>query len=228
MFSLESEYFSVSKKDVRTLEEVKDEVESEEKKEDEEFDQQFEQQFEQQQFDFDFGDNNDDDDDNKSARELLNESRDDVVDAVPIDEAPKPVEKEEELKGVANFFIRKLMEYDRRLFKYPITKPSDKSYVSQCSANETRQPSLLTLEQFNRMVEEYEKDDVDFHIYPLKPGQKETVSKSSDPNNVITVLRYGSNPAKENYFVCSQMYCTRRIAIQMRDPLPIFDMRLSN
>ena len=207
MFSLESEYFSVSKKDVRTLEKITDEVESEEEEEAEQVeDSAF--QFEQQ-FDFDFGEKEEEEEDEKSAKELLKESVDEVVETVPVDEAPKAVEKEEELKGVANFFIRKLMEYDRRLFKYPITKPSDKSYVSQCSANETRQPSLLTAEQFNRMVEEYETDDVDFHIYPLKPGQKETVTKSSDPNNVITVLRYGSNPAKENYFVCSQLYCTR-------------------
>jgi hypothetical protein len=209
MFSLETDYFSVSKKDAQILEKITNEVElNEEAEADETEDNAFDFQ---PQFDFDFGEKSEDeeDEDKKSAKQLLKESIDETVEPMPVDEAPKPVEKEEELKGVANFFIRKLMEYDRRLFKYPITKPSDKSYVSQCSANETRQPSLLTPEQFNRMVEEYENDDVDFHIYPLKPGQKETVTKSSDPNNVITVLRYGSNPAKENYFVCSQMYCTR-------------------
>lgn len=210
IMSLESEYFSVSKRDVATMEKAEVESQADEEEEEGEEDLNFEQQF-----DFDIGEadgsnSSDEEDSKKSPKQKLKEASEALI----VPEAKAEVkeqkdEKEEELKGVANFFIRKLMEYDRRLFKYPITKPSDKSYVSQCSANETRQPAVLTPEQFARMIDEYKDDDVDFQIYPLKPGQKDTLSKSADPNNTITVLRYGSNPTKENYYVCSQFYCTR-------------------
>ena len=74
-----------------------------------------------------------------------------------------------------------------------------------------RQPALLTYEQYDRMIKEYDREDdnVVFHQYPLDPGQKEIINKSTDPNNIVTVLRYGSNPSKPNYFICSKYFCTR-------------------
>jgi len=137
----------------------------------------------------------------------------------------------DEDKGTANFFIRKLKEVDRSLFDYVVKEPTEKrtrdgtykkvkekSYVQGCAANEMRQPAALTQTQYESMIEEYEHDDIQFQLYPLgeiidKKGRrvkdKDIVDQRSDPDKIITVLRYGSNPLKENYYVCSEYFCIR-------------------
>jgi len=108
-------------------------------------------------------------------------------------------------KGVANFFIQKLKEIDNSLFDFPTKHPSDLGYVQACAANEMRQPAALTREQFDDMMEEYEADDVDFRVYPPNEGDNfEEPTKTDNPDNIITVLRY-----RNNYYVCSELFCTR-------------------
>ena len=205
MFSLDEEYFAVSKREVRSLVEAEAEVEvdkSESSVQDEEED------YIDNERDYDFkldGDSQDGDGDviseTVSVKEkIIKESKDDVATVT------SSVDDEKD-KGVANYFIRKLQEYDKDLFKFK----AKKTYVLQCAANEMRQPALLTFEQYNRMINEYvrEDDNVTFHLYPLEPGQKETIHKSTDPNDVVTVLRYGSNPARPNYYICSRYFCTK-------------------
>jgi len=128
-------------------------------------------------------------------------------------EIKKPVVKEEEPetakeKGFANFFLKKLKETDSALFEYTPKNPSEKQYVQMCAANEMRQPSVLTQEQYQAMIEEY-GDDVIFQKYPLEEGVKDMVDVRSESDNIVTVLEYGSNPRRTNYYVCSEFFCTR-------------------
>ena len=111
-------------------------------------------------------------------------------------------------KGFANFFLKKLKEVDSALFEYTPKNPSEKQYVQMCAANEMRQPAVLTQEQYEAMREEY-GDDVIFQEYPLKEGDPDIVDVRSDPDNIVTVLRYGSNPRRESYYICSEYFCTR-------------------
>ena len=77
-----------------------------------------------------------------------------------------------------------------------------------CAANEMRQPSVLTQEQYQAMIEEY-GDDVIFQKYPLEEGVKDMVDVRSESDNIVTVLEYGSNPRRTNYYICSEFFCTR-------------------
>lgn len=205
MFSLDEEYFAVSKREVRSLVEAEAEVEvdkSEASAQDDDED------YIDNDRDYDFkldGDSDYVEEDVKSEtlsvrEKIMKESKDDVVTVT------SSIDDEKD-KGTANYFIRKLQEYDKDLFKFK----AKKTYVLQCAANEMRQPALLTFEQYDRMVKEYvrEDDNVTFNLYPLEPGQKETINKSTDPNNIVTVLRYGSNPYRPNYYICSRYFCTK-------------------
>ena len=112
---------------------------------------------------------------------------------------------EDTTKGVANFFIQKLKEIDNSLFDFPTKHPSDLGYVQACAANEMRQPAALTREQYDDMIVEYEEDEVDFRVYPPNEGEDfEEPSKTDNPDNIITVLRY-----RNNFYVCSELFCTR-------------------
>lgn len=113
---------------------------------------------------------------------------------------------EDTTKGVANFFIQKLKEVDKSLFDFPISHPSDLGYVQACAANEMRQPAALTRQQYDDMLEIYRDDiNVDFRLYPPNEGEQyEEPDKFSNPDNIITVLRY-----RNNYYVCSELFCTR-------------------
>jgi hypothetical protein len=204
MFSLDKEYFVTSKREVRSLVEAEAEVEVD-KSEDADADAD-EDDYIDNERDYDFKlDSDSQDGDNEeeiqSVKEkIIKESKDDVSTVI------SSIDDEKD-KGVANYFIRKLQEHDKDLFKFK----AKKTYVLQCAANEMRQPALLTFEQYDRMLKEYvrEDDNVTFRLYPLDPGQPETINKSTDPNDVITVLRYGSNPARPNYFICSKYFCTK-------------------
>lgn len=117
----------------------------------------------------------------------------------------KVATSEDTSKGIANFFIQKLKEVDKSLFDFPVSHPSDLGYVQACAANEMRQPAALTRQQFDDMLEIYKDDDVDFRVYPPNEGEKfEEPDKFSDPNKIITILRY-----RNNYYVCSEYFCTR-------------------
>jgi len=146
-----------------------------------------------------------------------------VKDTIPVDKEvqgvrfqegvrkEEPRVEEEKEKGLAKFFINKLKEADKSLFEYEVTHPSDKAYVQMCAANDMRQPAVLNQDQYVAMREEYADDeDIIFQVYPLDEGEDDIVDTRSDPDNIITILKYGgSNPRRENYYVCSEYFCTR-------------------
>ena len=106
--------------------------------------------------------------------------------------------------GIANFLINKLKQADRRLFDYK----SPKRYVSQCQRTAGRQPAVLSESQYQRMVDEYAGDPVYFQLFPLQPGESEKVSGDIDVD-YFTVLRYGTSPQNQNYYICCRYFCTK-------------------
>lgn len=131
--------------------------------------------------------------------------------AAPAAAAPNENEDEEEedtsgkKKTYAKFLARKLQEADRRLFEYKSANPAIKikKYVTMCQATETRQPSVLSEEQYERMREVYAEDDIVFLVYPLE--QDEAVPEEG--TEVYTLLKYGSDPLHQNYYLCCEFFC---------------------
>jgi len=133
--------------------------------------------------------------------------------------APAPKAEEPEQKIIAHqWFIKQLQKIDSRLFNYPKTT-GVKHYSSQCAANEDRYPAILTQAQYTRMetiysAEEY-KGKVAFIVYGDPTTEKSRKdAKDSGAIEQITVLRYGSDAANPNYFLCSEYFC-------LRDLLPV-------
>lgn len=138
--------------------------------------------------------------------------------------APQRNENEESVAssttetGLADFFLTKLKEADKRLFDYTKTHPSLKKYVSMCAANVTRQPAVVSVEQFNQMREVIYREDLEpkegapprisFIRYPLEESEK-VPSKGAE--ETFFFLHYGTTPQKDsaNYYVCSKYFCTR-------------------
>lgn len=126
------------------------------------------------------------------------------------EEVQEEEEKEEEddgKKSYAKWLVKKLQEADRRLFEYKGANPSVKiqKYVTKCQATETRQPAVLSQDQYERMRSEYAEDDVSFMVYPLELDEPEPPEGSE----VYTVLKYGSDPLKQSYYLCSEYFCIK-------------------
>jgi hypothetical protein len=97
---------------------------------------------------------------------------------------------------------------DQRLFQYDtdVAGRKIKKYVTMCQATESRQPFVLNEEQFQVMRETYAADaEVMFVVYPLEQGQ--ALPQAGD--EVYTLLKYGTNPLKQNYYLCCQFFCTK-------------------
>lgn len=110
--------------------------------------------------------------------------------------------------GIANFFLNKLKEADSRLFDYTKSHPALKRYVSQCQPTYGRQPAVLSEEKFQEMRDEYAKDNIAFQLYPLQPGEPTTLPGIAEVD-YYTVMKYGSSPDRQNYYLCSKYFCTR-------------------
>lgn len=237
LFSLDEELLIVSSKDTiqlqlaekkvnKILQDTKSEAESETSDEediaiDDTFEDEFMYGFPSESSESD-EESSDIDDKVRSIKEEIRKDSipaDIEVKGSQIETAEIKKEDEEEIKekGLANFFLKKLKEADSGLFDYSPKNPSEKQFVQMCAANEMRQPAVLTREQYDAMREEY-GDRVIFQEYPLPEGVKDIVNVRSNPDEIITVLRYGSNPRRENYFICSEYFCTRdEIAVLKKD-----------
>jgi len=133
-------------------------------------------------------------------------------------------EEEEEKGGIADYFLTKLKEADKRLFDYTKTHPSLKKYVSMCAANVTRQPAVVTRQQYDEMndtiyldeitrgADKSKKGGIVFVKYPIEKGSKsDLVKPERDYDEVFNFLEYGSTPEKrkQNLYVCSKYFCTK-------------------
>ena len=142
----------------------------------------------------------------------------------PDDEGEGEGEEEEEKGGIADYFLTKLKDADKRLFDYTKTHPSLKKYVSMCAANVTRQPAVVTIQQYEEMrssiyldeitkgANEKQKGGIGFVKYPITKGSNsDLVKPERDYDEVFNFLEYGSTPEKrkQNLYVCSKYFCTK-------------------
>jgi hypothetical protein len=132
---------------------------------------------------------------------------------------PKVVEEKEEeeeddgatgkkKKSYQGWVKSQLQIADQRLFQYDtdVAGRKIKKYVTMCQATESRQPYVLNQEQYDVMRETYAGEDgVVFVVYPLEAG--EPLPEAGD--EVYTLLKYGTNPLKQNYYLCCQFFCTK-------------------
>lgn len=127
---------------------------------------------------------------------------------------PEPNAEEEEVgtgkkkKSYQGWVKSQLQIADQRLFQYDtdVAGRKIKKYVTMCQATESRQPFVLNQEQFDVMRETYSADaEVIFVVYPLEQG--EALPQVGD--EVYTLLKYGTNPLKQNYYLCCQFFCTK-------------------
>lgn len=117
-------------------------------------------------------------------------------------------------KTLDTYFSERLQETDRKLFDYQKTNPSLRGYVSQCGANLSRQPASLTPEQLERMKDEYKEEldngTVRFYIFPLEKDKKKYPYDANPAKmEYYTIMRYGSSPTNQNYYLCSRFFCVR-------------------
>ena len=133
-------------------------------------------------------------------------SRPTATAAVAANENNNSDKEDNKEKRYDKYLIRKLQDADRHLFEYKATTKDVKikKYVSMCQATETRQPAVLTQEQYERMREEYADDDVIFQVYPLEQDEEEP----QEGAETYTLLKYGSDPLRQNYYLCCEYFCT--------------------
>jgi len=119
-----------------------------------------------------------------------------------------PEEESERKKTFANYFLRKLQEADARLFNYKKTHPSVKQYATMCQANDTRQPIVMSQEQYDAMIEVY--GDEKFVRHGYDPKTKEPFEdQAPDSGEYVNVLVYGSDTLRSNYYICCELFCVR-------------------
>ena len=125
------------------------------------------------------------------------------------EEKEKEKEKEDmEVQKLVNpksWFIKKLQEIDPRLFNFKTEDTDDNGYSRKCAGYDDRQPSVLSKDQYERMREIYEGDNIFWIIYPLD-GPDEPIQPLG-VEETITVMRYGSDHESVNYYFCPQYYC---------------------
>ena len=130
-------------------------------------------------------------------------------------EQPQQAPQQEETDRIVafEFYINRLMKLDPTLFKYKLVNPKAKHYASTCAANEDRQPLGLSQEQFDHNLEVYKNDpNIAFIVYRDNVKEEDLsreIKQASGKEDVITVVRYGSNPRKPNYYMCAQYYCLK-------------------
>jgi hypothetical protein len=117
-----------------------------------------------------------------------------------------------------NWFINKLIDIDPVLFKYT-PKIKTKGYSRICQVIDDKQPAVMNPEQYERLREEYlpdeERGEVFFKEYPLDGKEDPKVPRGAE---VYTILKFGSDAARPNYFFCPALYCLRdQIMIREKD-----------
>ena len=101
-----------------------------------------------------------------------------------------------------------LQAADQRLFMYKtdVAGRKIKKYVTMCQATESRQPYVLNEEQYRDMKTRYETDEkVVFVTY----GWDEKEIHPHPGDEVYTLLKYGTDPRKPNYYLCCQFFCMK-------------------
>jgi hypothetical protein len=133
-----------------------------------------------------------------------------VVGQQPVMPAVKLAEKsandmEQKLIDPTQWFINKLKSIDKNLYGYETGDSKVLTYSRKCGGTDDRQPAILTKDQYERMREVYEDDNIFWIIYPLE-GTEEPVEPLGT-EETITLMRYGSTGDSIYYLFCPHYYC---------------------
>ncbi len=119
---------------------------------------------------------------------------------------PKPpVNKDEDPNLRAkSYYLIQLNKADPRLFDFKPALADQHIYSRKCQVESHKQPIVLSQKEYDRMVKEY-AEDADFRIieFPLPADSPEPVINE----NTLTVMKYGTDPTKPNYYMCPQYFC---------------------
>lgn len=125
-------------------------------------------------------------------------------------EIEQPVSKdtfEQKLVDPKSWFIKKLQEIDNRLFSFKTDK-SENGYSRKCAGNDDRQPSVLTQDQYDRMLDVYNDDiesgEIYFIVYPWEGAQDPIIPSGAE---VYSLVKFGSDSDNINYYFCPEYYC---------------------
>jgi hypothetical protein len=149
-------------------------------------------------------------------RTLMQKINEDAVAAATtaklVEPAKKAVAEPLSGKGFEKYFSDKLKDADRKLFDFHKTHPSLSKYVTQCQSNLMRQPAVLTEEQYQEMIKEYndviKSKTVAFFIFPLsKDAKKEPYNPAT--KEYYTIMKYGTSERVQNYYLCCKYFCIR-------------------
>lgn len=125
-------------------------------------------------------------------------------------------EDDQKLVDPSSWFIEKLQQIDSRLFKYKTARQGKDGYSRKCAGNEDRQPSVLTKEQYERMLDIYEEDNILFIVYPLDGTQDPPQPHKYE--ETYTLMKFGSDGDNINYYFCPEYYClSDEIMIRPKD-----------
>jgi len=128
---------------------------------------------------------------------------------VPVQKPKRKVVMEEmhEQKDVnpKNWFINKLKEIDPRLFKFKSATDGENGYARKCGSTDDRQPAVLSQDQFDRMQQIYENDNLFWIIYPIEGAHDPIQPVGTE--ETITVMRYGSGTDSIFYYFCPHYFC---------------------
>jgi len=118
--------------------------------------------------------------------------------------------------GLETYFSDKLKEADRRLFEFKQTDGSAKTkYVVQCASNLMRQPAVLNEVQYQRMKDEYkdllDSGEITFFQFPLERDKKAFPYNPDPKKEYYTIMKYGSSPRVQNYYICCKYFCIRDV-----------------
>lgn len=141
--------------------------------------------------------------------------------AAPEEPAAAPPLQDEGPIKAGSFLIDRLKKLDKDLFAYKKPTKADKSikhYSSGCQAQDDRQPLGITSLEYKIMKERYEKDidegKIFFMEYPISgTNNPETPPRDAE---IVNILKYGSDPAHQNYFLCPKYFC-------IRDNMPLIE-----
>jgi hypothetical protein len=104
------------------------------------------------------------------------------------------------------FYIKTLKSLDKDLFDF-----QDQSlYSSRCQATDYKQPMGLTKEQFELMTDVYKEDlqkDMAFIIYGSPDWEAQLGNAVG--KETYTILRYGTDAERPNYYFCSEYLCLK-------------------
>lgn len=132
--------------------------------------------------------------------------------------APKaPITYSTQQKNVnpERWFINKLKEIDAGLF-------STKGYSTKCQSAQSRQPVILTKQQYKRMRNVYEEDNIFFIEYPVTDDNQ--IIEPIDTEETVIVMKFGSSGKSINYMFCPEFFClSDEIMVRRQDFLSTFD-----